>query len=372
MTQDVSDTGRLIDPVRHSRMESAVRTLKSIAYLAVVASALLTVRPAGAIENERGKTYKLTEKHGPWMIMVASFRNIREEDRKTEGLSAERAAAELVFELREKGIPAYAYSQDGKVEKIETHDRMGRDDMRIFAAQRDMICVLAGNYESIDDSVAQKTLNYVKRFHPKFLRDTKSGAVMRNGGPKGPLAGAFMTINPLRKPDEVARHRVDDETKFLNSGIDHALVGVKKKYTVKIATFSGKSATPIGSSRYNGKEGLFERELQNGAKYNIVRAGEDAAQLARALRQKGYVAYVYHDKFQSIVTMGGFDSKDDPTINEIFKAFGAKMKADPSSKSQAESLTAEVLTLPGDKPDKPIQTWIFDPVPEIIEVPRIR
>ena len=353
-------------------MESAVRTLKSFAYFAVVASALLTVRPAGAIENERGKTYKLTEKHGPWMIMVASFRNIREEDRKTAGLSAEQAAAELVFELREKGIPAYAYSQDSKVEKIETYDRLGRDDTRIFAAQRDMICVLAGNYDAIDDAVAQKTLNYVKKLHPKFLRNTKSGAVVRASGPKGPLAGAFMTINPLRKPEDVARHRVDNETKALNSGIDHALIDVKKKYTVKIATFAGKSTTPIGNSRYSGKEGLFERELQNGEKYNIVRAGEDAAQLARALRQKGYAAYVYHDKFQSIVTMGAFDSKDDPIIQEIFKAFGAKMKADPNSKSKAESLTAEMLILPGDKPDHPIQTWIFDPLPEIIEVPRIR
>jgi hypothetical protein len=354
-------------------MESAVRTLKSVVYFAVVASSLLAVRPAEAIENERGKTYKLTDKHGPWMIMVASFRNIRDEDRKTDGLSAEEAAAEVVFELREKGIPAYAYSQDGRVEKIETYDRLGRDDTRIFAAQRDMICVLAGNYESIDDAVAQKTLNYVKRFHPKFLRNSKSGAVTRNGGAKGPLAGAFMTINPLRKPGDVARQRVDDETKFLNSGIDHALVSVKKKYTVKIATFSGKSTTPIGNSTYRGKEGLFEKELQNGSKYNIVRAGEDAAQLARALRQKGYAAYVYHDKFQSIVTMGGFDSKDDPTIPKIFEAFGAKMKkADPNSKSQAEALTAEVLTLPGDSQDKPAQTWIFDPVPEIIEVPRIK
>ncbi|MEK6259727.1 MAG: hypothetical protein AABP62_14005 [Planctomycetota bacterium] len=349
-----------------------MRTLKSVACLAVVASALLVVRPAGAIVNERGKTYKLTDTHGPWMIMVASFRNIRDEDRKTEGLSAEDAAAELVFELREKGIPAYAYSQDGKVETIETHDRLGRDDTRIFAAQRDMICVLAGNYETIDDAIAQKTLNYVKKLHPKFLKNTKSGAVVRATAQKGPLAGAFMTINPLRKPGEVARQRVDDETKFLNSGIDHALVGVKKKYTVKIATFAGKSATPIGNSRYTGREGLFERELQNGSKYNIVRAGEDAAQLARALRHKGYAAYVYHDKFQSIVTMGGFDSKDDPTIQEIFKAFGAKMKADPNSRSHAESLTAEVLTLSGDSPDKPAQTWIFDPVPEIIEVPRIR
>ena len=353
-------------------MEPPVRTLKSLAYLAVISSTLLSVHSAGAIENERGKTYKLTEKHGPWMIMVASFRNIREEDRKAEGLSAEEAASELVFELRDKGIPAYTYSQDGKVEKIATQDRLGRDDTRIFASQRDMICVLAGNYATIDDSVAQKTLNYVKKLHPKFLKNTQNGAVVRaSGGQKGPLVGAFLTINPLRSPGDVASRRVDDETKFLNSGIDHALVGCKKKYTVKIATFTGKSAVPMQNSRFTRNEGLFEKELQKSTN-NIVRAGEDAAQLTRALRQKGYVAYVYHDKFQSYVTMGGFDSKTDPTIQEIYKAFGAKMKVDPNSKSRTESLTAEVLTLPGATPDKPAQTWLFDPVPEIIEVPHIR
>lgn len=353
-------------------MESAVRTLKLVACFAVVALSLFMVRTSDAIENVKGKSYKLTEKHGPWMIMVASFRNVYEEDRKTEGLSADQAAAELVYELREKGIPAYAYSQEAKVETIETQDRLGRDDTRIYAAQRDMICVLAGNYETIDDPIAQDTLNKIKRFHPKFLKNSKSGAVTRNAGSKGPLGGAFMTINPMRKPQEVARKTIDPEVKFLNSGIDHALVDVKKKYTVKIATFAGKSTTPIGNSRYNGNESLFERELQNGAKYNIVRAGEDAAQLTRALRQKGYAAFVYHDKFQSIVTMGGFDTKDDPVIQEIFSAFGAKMKTDPNSKTKAASLTAEVLTLPGENSDKPAQTWIFDPVPEVIEVPRLR
>ena len=356
-------------------MESAVRTLKSAAYLAIVASALLAVHPAGAIENERGKTYKLTEKHGPWMIMVASFRNIREEDRKTEGLSAEEAAAELVFELREKGIPAYAYSQDGKVETIETHDRLGRDDTRIFAAQRDMICVLAGNYESIDDAVAQKTLNYVKKFHPKFLRNSKSGAVTRNSGSKGPLAGAFMTINPLRKPGDVARKSVDQETKYLNSGIDHALVGLKKKYTLQIATFAGKSTTPIGSSVYKGKEGKFDKELQQAAGFNLVRVGEDAAQLVRTLRQEGVEAYVYHDKFQSIVTVGGYDTQDDPRLRAIAEKYRAKMKPDPQGNGKQETWTPETKILRAIGAPitaQPLHVWAFDPEPRLIEVPRLK
>ena len=352
-----------------------MRTLKSVAYLAVVASALLTVRPAGAIENEKGKTYKLTEKHGPWMIMVASFRNIREEDRKTEGLSAEQAAAELVFELREKGVPAYAFSQDGKVETIETYDRLGRDDTRIFAAQRDMICVLAGNYGSIDDAIAQDTLNKVKKFHPKFLKNTKNGAVTRNSGPKGPLAGAFMTINPLRKPGEVARKTVDPETKFLNSGIDHPLVNLKKKYTVQIATFSGKTTTPIGNSKYRGKEGLFDKELQQAAGFNLARVGEDAAQLARTLRQEGVEAYVYHDKFQSIVTVGGFDSQGDPRIRTVAETYRAKIKPDPQGNGKQETLTPETKILRAQGAPitaQPLHVWAFDPEPRLIEVPHIK
>ena len=356
-------------------MESAVRTLKSVAYLAVFASSLLALHPAGAIDNERGKTYKLTDKHGPWMIMVASFRNIRDEDRKTDGLSAEDAAAELVFELREKGIPAYAYSQDGKVEKIETYDRLGRDGTRIFAAQRDMICVLAGNYEAIDDAVAQKTLNYVKKFHPKFLKNTKSGAVVRTNAQKGPLAGAFMTINPLRKPGEVARQRVDNETKFLNSGIDHALVGVKKKYTLQIASFTGRATTPFGSSAYKGKEGKFDKELNQSSGFNIVRVGEDAAQLARTLRQEGVEAYVFHDKFQSIVTVGGYDSPDDPRLRTVAEQYRAKMKPDPQGNGKQEVLTPETKFLRAVGTPitaMPLHVWCFDPEPRVIEVPRIK
>ena len=353
-----------------------MRTLKSTSCIAVFASLSLSICSVEAIENVRGKTYNLTEKHGPWMIMVTSFRNIHEDDRKTEGLSAEQAASELVFELREKGIPAYSFSQDGKVESIETRDRLGRDDTRIFAAQRDMICVLAGNYDSIDDGVAQKTLNYVKKFYPKFLKNTKNGAVVRsNLGQKGPLAGAFMTTNPLRRPEDIASKKIDNETKFLNSGIDNALIGLKKKYTLQVATFSGKSTTPIGSSAYRGKEGQFDKELKTASGFNIVRSGEDAAQLARSLRQDKIEAYVYHDKFQSIVTVGGFDEKDDPRLRQIYAAFRAKMKPDPQSNSNQEILTPETKILRGQGTaitDAPLQVWVFDYEPQLIEVPRVK
>ncbi len=396
-------TDRLCDPglcfVRHPRMEFVVRTLKLTVTVLFAALSLLAASQSHAIENVRGKPYHLTQKHGPWMIMVTSFRNVRDEDMRKDGLTAEQAAAELVFELREKGIPAYSFSQDAVKGQIDTHDRLGRDDRRIYAAQRDMICVLAGNYEAIDDSVGQKTLNFVKKFHPKFLKDTKSGAIVRaDSAQRGPLVGAFMTINPLIDPKDVVQKTVDKETKALNSHASFPLIKNPHKYTVQVATFAGKSATPLGNSTYRGREGWFESKIAGETGFNLARAGEDADQLAMYLRRKGanganaqlYEAYVYHDKFQSIVTVGGFDSPDDPRIRAVGEYYSPKWEPDLRAVSQARRNTGAELTqeekdqmpkvrtnhteyLPGPTKDSPpAQLWTFDTAPKVIPVPRIK
>lgn len=384
--------------VRHPRMEFVVRTLKLTVTVLLAALVLSAASQSHAIENVRGKSYELTQKHGPWMIMVTSFRNVRDESLKKDGLTAEQAAAELVFELREKGIPAYSYAQDAVKGEIKTHDRLGRDDRRIYAAQRDMICVLAGNYGAIDDSVGQKTLNFIKKFHPKFLKDTKSGAIVRaDSAQRGPLTGAFMTINPLIDPKDVVQKTVDKETKVLNSHSSYPLIKNPHKFTVQVATFAGKSATPLGNSAYRGREGWFESKIAGETGFNLARAGEDADQLAAYLRNKKSnganpllnEAYVYHDKFQSIVTIGGFDTADDPRIRAIAEYYSPVWEPDLRAVSQARRATGAELTqeekdqlpkvrtnhteyLPGPPGGQPLQLWTFDTAPRVIPVPRIK
>lgn len=375
------------------------------ALLNMVGAILLTsllAAPAAAIENVKGKHYQLTSKHGPWMVMVTSFRNVHDRDLKTEGMTAEQAAAELVYELREQGIPAYTFSQDAVLGEIDTKNRLGRDDHRIYAAQRDMICVLAGNYDSIEDKEGQKTLKRVKRFHPQFLKSTRSGAILRlDAAQRGPLAGAFMTINPLLKPEDVVQRTVDKETKYLNTGIQYPLVKTAGRYTVRVATFEGKSATPLGSSAFRDKESEFDANLRKSERYNIVRAGEDAEQLAAYLRNKGrnvagadpvlYEAYVYHDKFQSIVTIGGFESPDDPRIRLIGQHYSPKLMPDlrllagrqrpgqPLTPDDVDKLpkiltthTEQMLPLNASPDTPPLQIWTFDPEPKVIPIPRIK
>lgn len=345
--------------------------------------AALNATPAAAIEAVRGKTYSLSKQHGPWMVMVASFRNVPA-DRRKDGMSAEEAAAELVFELREKGIPAYTFGQDAVIEKIDTQDRLGRGDERIYAKQRDMICVLAGNYPSINDDTAQKTLKYIKSYRPKFAAKdadgkVKSGAIYRETpGRKGPLGGAFMTVNPLLSPDELATRKTDPLLLDLNSHSKHSLYANKAPYTLQVATFTGRNVTPIGSSIYAGHEDRFVEMLQkskaDSSKYNLNRAGEDAEQLANLLRSKGYEAYTYHDWYQSIVTVGGFATERDAAIPALVPQFCAKKKTDPLSKQDVIVAENIELDIPPNRnnPAGSKQTFMFDPQPQVIAVPRAK
>lgn len=343
-------------------------------FVAVLTSLSLAGAPrtglAKPIEAIKGKHYGLTKDHGPWMIMVASFRNVPE-DRRQPGLSAEDAANELIYELRQKGIPAYIHEQDARVSKIDTVDRLGRPDERVFAAQRDMVCVLAGNYKSSEDPIAQQTREYVKKFQPKFMKDDKAGGLYRQTpGRQGPLAGAFLTVNPLLSPEEVARQNVDTEAVKFNYGARYSLTENKHRYTLRVATFAGKSAIPFGSSRFRGREEDFDKNIHDASQVGVNNAGEDATQLAGALRQKKIDAYVYHGHYDSIVTIGGFDDPNDPEITKLAKQYGAKPKVDPLTQQQKSE--PEYLVLPNPRGNGVPLTWVFDLQPAIMEVPKLK
>lgn len=363
-----------------------MRTLVSGICLGLLGCLLATgTLSAGNIEAVKGKSYRLTKKHGPWMIMVASFHDVEDLDRKTTGMSASEAAGELVYELRRWGIPAYTFSQSALKGEVRTMDRSGREDLRKYAAQREMICVLAGNYSSIDDSIASKTLKQIKMFRPEFLSDRKSGAILREmPGKKGPLGGAFLTINPLIDPREIAQRVPDADLVELNSGIQYALVENPGLYTVQVATFTGRSVTPVGNSSLVNKEQEFDSRLKPSfdkvsgqMRSNLNNAGEDAAQLANELRHlqlpnipTGVDAWVYHDRYQSIVTVGSFNNPNDPRIPQIMKNFGAKTVRDQSTGQDV--LVGEVL-MPSEqrKGRNSSQGWVFDPTPTLISVPRL-
>src|SRR5690606_26064474 len=99
-------------------------------------------------------------------------------------------------------------------------------------------------------------------------------------------------------------------------------------------------------------------------------AALDAWELARYMRQLNFDAYVWHDEYKSVVTVGSVDSPDDPRIPTAVATYAAKMKTD--AKTKRPVLTAEFLTLPlNPTPSDPVRRrWIFDPEPRLMKVPQ--
>jgi hypothetical protein len=298
-------------------------------------------------------------------------------------MSPAEAADQLVYDLRCKGIPAYVYQQEevkGKVTTVSRRTQQEREGN--VMAWHAGLCVLAGNYPTSSDRVAQASLKYIKRFEPPFLADvtgeakdgpgelvrrTKSGGVFWVTKQREyPLSCAFMTTNPLLSDEDLAMRTRDPLLLRLNSGVEYSLLQNKGKYTVVVATFQGKGQLEYGGQR---KDIKISTTLDD--------AGENAWELCTALRRAkvlGYArefeAYVYHDRHSSIVTVGAFDDPHDPRITELQNWFGAKV-AGMKPDGTAASLTAEAFSVPKEpRENEHPRQWIFDPFPQVIEVPR--
>ena len=360
----------------------------------------------------RGKRYPLTKQHGPYMIMVASFKAPPKERRTKEGLTPEEAADELVYELRQIGIPAYVFSRDEDLEQINTIDRLGRARSMSYRAQQEQFCVLAGNYSSIDEEsragkIAHATLDYIERkFEPKFLTDPDkdyiqsqqtagaqvkklaSGGIVRltpakKRANKKVLAGAFLTLNPLLDPEEVKNRTFDPLLLKLNTGDELSLLNNSGKYTLVVASFYGKATKAhVGAT---GLAKLREAAEKFQVSDALGQAAVDAWELATAIRQGHFVvdddpsqppkrqpmeAWVFHDKFRSVVTVGSFDSPNDPKIAQYQKLFQAKYKEHAHTKKPF--LTAETVTIPAilKEGQIPQKSWLCDPTPQLVAVPK--
>lgn len=351
-----------------------------IAGLTVLSSTAAYAKP---IEAVKGKQYRLTKKHGPWMVMVASFHE-PPADRKGEGISPEEAANQLVYELRMKGIPAYTFSQEDVVDEIQTVSARNPEKSSVgqYIAQNGSISVLAGNYETPEDGVAIKTRKFIKAYKPELLEDeeaTSGGGIihkLKNGGlyrttpgRPGPLSGAFLTMNPLLSTEDLKTIRRDPELLQWNQKGNYSIQENKGKYTLVVASFYGRSKVskdPTAQIDVKAEQSHME---------DIAKRAWELAGALRHAKSNGYdrdyEAYVFHDRYGSVVTVGSFDSPDDPRIPKLQNHFGAKVAlVGEDGKSQ---LGAEAFAVPR-KPTKGIETqsWIFDPYPRLMEVPNLK
>lgn len=325
------------------------------------------------IEADAEKAYPLSDQHGPWMIMATTF----------TGDDAETRARELVYELRSRfKLPAYTYNMKFDFGKVEGRgvDRFGRPlRMRPQIASMNEVAVLVGDYPTIDDPLAKKTLERIKFAKPDCLDLEKIAAANKKTGRPlvlwrmnfqdmrpdddvkkhmGPMDHAFITSNPLLPDSYFAPKGLDKLTVAMNQQLEHSLLKCPGKFTVKVATFTGHVIS----------DQELIKQLEAGLKEpksELADAEVKAHQLCEALRSKGYEAYEFHDRYSSVVTVGSFDwvgtprqdgkIEINPQVHAIMETFGANKTLGPGQSLQSVGQPKQIAGIPFDKQPLPVQ-----------------
>ena len=191
--------------------------------------------------------------------------------------------------------------------------------------------VLLGGYA--DAGSAKSALERMRRLpapDPKKvdLEVRYSGIAGTNKGTAeyvNPFVRAFVCKNPAVKDqtgpmskEEALRELA--EVRGLNADEPYSLFNCKKAVTLAVKGFQtpfmmkGQETT---STTILGSTGL----RQEGTDY----AKLSAHNLADALRKRQLEAYVLHSSFSSIVTVGGFDSVDDPALKSMQTMLATKL-----------------------------------------------
>jgi hypothetical protein len=329
------------------------------------------------IEADPDNLYPLSEDHGPWMIMATTF----------SGDGAEDQARELVHELRSRyKLQAYTYQRKfdfSKGTEGRGIDKYG-SQLKMKYQRGDTlteIAVLVGDFNGSDDPAAQKALRKMKYAQPETLKiDSKDPTNQTLAGLRtiqaelqksilpdsddrkfrGPMGHSFITTNPMLPPEYFVPKGLDKMVVDMNKGLKYSLLECKSRYTVRVATFTGQVV--IDQKKI--------KEIESGKRFHstLDEAADKAHQLTLALRKEGAEAYEFHDRYQSIVTVGGFNSvgtpradgkiEINPAMHKIIQTYGAETKVTPG---QAQPTVGKPKVRDGIPCD-------ISPVP--VEVPR--
>lgn len=274
------------------------------------------LRPRQASTTAVGQNHTLTQTNGPWLIMAASF----------TGEEGKSQAEELVTELRSKyHLPAFYYGMTFEMEDINPGrgvDNYGGPIKRRYNRGDSVVehAVLVGEFQTIDDSEAQKVLKQIKQITPEALKvddgeeTAQSLAGIREiqnmirqkvnpANKRGPMGDAFLTRNPMLPREYFVPQGVDPEVAKWNEGLEYSLLKNTGKYSIRVATFRGRS-----SFEMIGQNSKKESTKKKKVKDPLAEAAQNAHVMAVALRQKGWEAYEFHDRQESYVTVGSFDT----------------------------------------------------------------
>jgi hypothetical protein len=172
---------------------------------------------------------------------------------------------------------------------------------------------------------------------------------------RGPMGMAFATRNPLLPEDYFVSRGLDPFVVEMNKDLEFSLLKCKARYTVRVATFRGQGTMNLkqmASSEVSGE---------------LDKAAEKAHKLVVALRKKNVEAYEFHDRYESIVTIGSFDSLGQPLPDGRTDLAPAILKIlEDYGPERLPSLNGQLALRP-----KSINGITFDAQPWPVETPQV-
>jgi hypothetical protein len=159
---------------------------------------------------------------------------------------------------------------------------------------------------------------------------------------RGPMSQAFFTRNPLLPQEYFVPKGVDSFVAKMNEGVENSLLDCPGRQTIQVATFRGQTILQTSAQQSPGSKALWNTRKKNDPN-PLVEAAENAHLLTKELRTHGFEAYEFHDRTESIVTIGSFATATQqlpdgrvvaiPEVQRIIQKFDASFDtpADPLS-----------------------------------------
>ncbi len=285
------------------------------------------------------KDIEVTSNLGPYMILIQTYESGPDQPRD----ECYRQARQLVVELRSTyKLNAYTFNKGTEerereyervkkavAEKRELYRKAGLPEdfpvrVKVMHIQ-EQCAVLVGGYPSLAAACsALKELGKLKPPDPDkvalsvrfYAKQDKSKIEEIGMGLVNPFKAAFVVPNPTIKQEQPTEANKLDIglLRKLNAGENLSLLQCKKPITLAIKQFM----TPHEVETRDAPSKNLLASMWPGKKMERIDAAATSAHdYAEWLRKGKLDAFVLHTKYSSVVTVGAFDSVEDPAFRSM-------------------------------------------------------
>ncbi|MBL8800209.1 MAG: hypothetical protein JNM56_40385 [Planctomycetia bacterium] len=289
--------------------------------------------------------FPIVPEAGKSLILVHSFKGPKAAEQANELAAAVR---------RDHKLPAYVFAK-GREERLkqqqhleELRKKYGQSRFPIERIE-EHYAVLVGGYK--DAETARANLDSVRRLKPPekyFISGERVQPGKSDKGEEGvfiqqikinPFNSAFVVDNPTIPKDQRAdSKKADPLMKKLNEDENYSLFQCKKPWTLVVAVFQGLPVVQAAGT----SPSVMDKLLGRNAGEQLAASALNAHNLAEALRKLGFEAYVLHTRYNSVVTVGAYDTKDDRRMQQVQEALHNRFKLDGGMQFMAQPMPMEV------------------------------